>query len=93
MSFQPVLLWTDLLVWLLVLACAAFGLHVLRTPALRASWHGVLARPMGMGALTVLCAFILIGLLDSVHGEPRVLRDLTNREPLSAHSERGAAVP
>lgn len=67
MSFQPVLLWTDVLIWLLVLACCGFALHILRTPALRTAWHGVLARPMGMSSLVVLCAFVLVGLLDSIH--------------------------
>lgn len=67
MNFQPVFLWTDVLIWLLVLACSGFALHILRTPALRTAWHSVLARPMGMSSLVVLCAFVLIGLLDSIH--------------------------
>ncbi len=67
MSIQPLFLWTDVLIWLLVLASAGFAFNILRTPSLRASWHGVLARPMGMASLVVLGTFILIGLLDSLH--------------------------
>lgn len=72
MNFQPVFLWTDILVWLLVLACLAFGWTIARTPALRASWHAVLARPMGMASLTVLTVFVFIGLADSLHYRARL---------------------
>lgn len=72
MSFQPVFLWTDILVWLLVLACLVFGWTIARTPALRASWHAVLARPMGMASLTVLTVFVFIGLTDSLHYRARL---------------------
>jgi peptide/nickel transport system permease protein len=72
MNFQPLFLWTDILVWLLVLACMAFGWTVARTPALRASWHAVLARPMGMASLIVLAVFVFIGLTDSLHYRARL---------------------
>jgi peptide/nickel transport system permease protein len=72
MNFQPVFLWTDILVWLLVLACLAFGWTIARTPALRASWHAVLARPMGMASLIVLTVFVFIGLADSLHYRARL---------------------
>ena len=72
MNFQPLFLWTDVLVWLLVLACLAFGSTVARTSALRTSWHAVLARPMGMASLTVLAVFVLIGLADSLHYRARL---------------------
>lgn len=72
MSFQPVFLWTDILIWVLVLACLAFGWTIARTPTLRSSWHAVLARPMGMASLTVLTVFVLIGLADSLHYRARL---------------------
>ncbi len=72
MNFQPLFLWTDILVWLLVLACLTFGWTVARTPALRSSWHAVLARPMGMASLVVLAVFVFIGLADSLHYRARL---------------------
>lgn len=103
MSMQPVFLWTDVLIWLLVLACAGFALHILRTPVLRASWHGVLARPMGMSSLVVLCAFIFIGLLDSLHFREKLdngqfdveVHSVLDRalSTLNAHTERTYSAP
>ena len=103
MSFQPVFLWTDVLIWLLVLACCGFALHILRTPALRTAWHSVLARPMGMSSLVVLCAFILIGLLDSIHLRDKLdngqydveVHSLLDRAltTLNAHAERTYSAP
>lgn len=72
MNFQPLFLWTDVLVWLLVLVCLVFGWTIARTPALRTSWQAVLARPMGMASLTVLAIFVLIGLADSLHYRARI---------------------
>jgi peptide/nickel transport system permease protein len=76
MSFLPVLLWSDALIWLLVVA--AIGLAVLsaRNPLLRAAWRRVGGSRPGMAAATILFFFILVGLLDSLHYRPR----LENRE-------------
>jgi peptide/nickel transport system permease protein len=72
MNFQPVLLWTDVLVWLLVMVCTAFAWYVVRTPSLRMAWHAVLARPMGMASLVVLAIFVFVGLIDSLHFRSRI---------------------
>ena len=103
MSFQPVILWTDALTWLLVLACAVFAWHVLRTPVLRASWHKVLVRPMGMSSLAMLLVFVLVGLGDSLHFRERLdngqldveVRSVLDKvlAPLTAHSERTYSAP
>ncbi len=103
MSFAPVMLSTDLLVWLLVLACSAFAWHILRTPMLRASWHRVLARPMGMASMVVLIMFVLTGLADSLHYRERLdngqldveVRSVLDRAlaPLLAQTERTYSAP
>jgi peptide/nickel transport system permease protein len=72
MSLQPVLLWTDVLIWLLVMACAGFIWSIVRTPVWRSAWHEVLRRPMGMASLVVLAAFVLVGLADSLHYRGRL---------------------
>ena len=72
MTFLPVLLWSDVLIWLLVLAGVSFGLLSLRNPPLRAAWRRVGRSRTGMAAATVLVVFALVGLLDSLHYRPRL---------------------
>ncbi len=70
MPFAPVILWTDALIYLLVVASIAFGFYARRHAHLLASWRRVAHSPAGMSALTVLLCFIVIGLLDTVHFRP-----------------------
>ena len=72
MTFLPVLLWSDLLIWLLVLAGIVLGLVSSRNPPLRAAWRRVGQSRRGMAAATVLVAFVAVGLLDSLHYRPRL---------------------
>ncbi|WP_371325495.1 ABC transporter permease [Dechloromonas sp. ZY10] len=67
MPFQIVVLWSDLLVWLLFASALGFALLVRRSPPLRSAWRRVGARRSGMAAATVLLCFALVGLLDSLH--------------------------
>lgn len=67
MPVQFVLLWSDLLLWLLIVAGIAFTLIARRSPPQRWAWARVGASRTGMAAATVLAAFILIGLLDAIH--------------------------
>ncbi len=69
---MPIVLWTDALVFLLVAAAVGAGLYVSRREYLLASWRRVGERRAGMAALTVLLAFVAIGLLDSLHYRPRL---------------------
>ncbi len=69
---MPIILWTDALVFLLVACGAAAGFYVSRREYLLASWRRVGESRAGMAALTVLAAYILIGLLDSLHYRPRL---------------------
>ena len=70
MGFQPVLLWTDALLFLLVGMAVLAALHVRGHEPLRAAWRKVGKRPTGMAAATVLLAFVAVGLLDSLHYRP-----------------------
>lgn len=64
---KPVILWTDALVFVLVAMIALFALLASRREHLRAPWRRVAQDRLAMGALVVLCAYLVIGLLDSVH--------------------------
>ncbi len=66
-GFQVVVLWSDILIWLLVAAGIGVGVLVAKTPPLLAAWRRVGADRVGMASATVLLAFIAIGLLDSLH--------------------------
>ncbi|ARO86300.1 ABC transporter permease [Nitrosospira lacus] len=72
MSFKPVILWTDALVYLLVAVIIVFVWHVRRNEYLLAPWRRVGHSASGMAALTVLVFFIAVGLLDTVHMRPAI---------------------
>ncbi|UCV09328.1 ABC transporter permease [Dechloromonas denitrificans] len=66
-GFQIVVLWSDMLIWLLVAATLGLGVLIAKSPPLLAAWRRVGANRVGMASATVLLAFVLIGLLDSLH--------------------------
>jgi peptide/nickel transport system permease protein len=70
MDLQPVLLWTDALLLLLLAAGLLAARHALHSEPLREAWRKVGKRPSGMAAATLLLAFVLVGLLDSLHYRP-----------------------
>lgn len=70
MPFDPIILWTDALVYLLVGIVIIVGWYIRRSPHLRAPWRRVTHSASGMAALTILAFFILIGVLDTIHFRP-----------------------
>ena len=72
MSVQPVVLWTDALIFALLAAVLALVWFIRRHEHLRAPWRKVAQRPMAMGAALVLGVFGVIGLLDSLHFRERL---------------------
>jgi len=91
-SFQPVFLWSDILLFVLIAAIVGLVLWARRQDALRAAWGRVLRDDMAMAAATVLAAFVVIGLLDSLHYRPRLesapgaQADATARYAVEVHS-------
>jgi len=72
MSFMPVILWTDALIFALLAGVLALAWFIRRHDHLRAPWEAVAQRPMAMGAALVLGVFVVIGLLDSLHYRQRL---------------------
>jgi peptide/nickel transport system permease protein len=72
MSFKPVILWTDALVYVLVAVIVIFAWQVRRHEHLLAPWRRVGHSASGMAALTILMFFIVIGLLDTIHLRPAI---------------------
>jgi peptide/nickel transport system permease protein len=60
-------LWTDWLIYLLVLAVAVTSIFVVGKPQLQRPLAKITANKTGMLSLVVLLFFISIGLLDSIH--------------------------
>ena len=67
---MPVVLITDVLIWLLVAVTATYGFYVRRRPHLAAPWARVFRSPAAMASLVILGAYIAVGLLDSLHFRP-----------------------
>lgn len=67
MGFKFVTLWTDLALWALFAAIAAYAWRVGRHPTLRAAWRKVMRDPAALSAGLVLLLFVLVTLADSLH--------------------------
>ena len=73
--FQPVILTTDALIFLLLAVVAVSAWYISRHAHLRAPWKKVAHSRSGMTAAMVMLAFVTVGLLDSVHFRPRLSGD------------------
>lgn len=67
MALTPVVLWTDALVFLLLVLAVAFALYARRHEHLRAPWQRVARSRTGMIALVVLGFYVVVGIFDTVH--------------------------
>ena len=74
---KPVILWTDALIFLLTVVVVMFVFYARSKPHLRAPWARVFTGKVAAASVVVLLAFVLVGLLDSVHF----------RLPLAANSD------
>jgi peptide/nickel transport system permease protein len=72
MDFKPLLLWSDMLLWAMVAGCVALAFYCRRQDYLRRAWRRVGESGVAMASATVLAAFLSIGLLDSLHYQPRL---------------------
>lgn len=69
-AFKPALLWTDALLFGLVAALLLLVWQIRRHAHLAAPWRKVAMSRSGMVSATLLAAFALVGLLDSLHYRP-----------------------
>ena len=70
MNFTPILLWSDLLLFLLIAVCSLYAWMASKHAHLRAPWVRVRRNAAGLASATVLIPFALIGVLDSLHYRP-----------------------
>jgi peptide/nickel transport system permease protein len=64
---KPVLLWTDFLIFLLAAVMVAFALYARNKPHISTPWKRVFSGKIAAASVIVLLAFVLVGLLDSLH--------------------------
>jgi peptide/nickel transport system permease protein len=67
MSFMPVMLWSDALVFLLIAAGMLAVWHVRRHEHLLLPWRRVAQNDVAMVCLLVLSCFLAVGFLDTLH--------------------------
>ena len=78
--FLPVLLWTDILIYILLIIVLLAILHIRKHPHLRAPWRQVFQRKTGIIAVMILLCYVFIGLLDSVHFRQALEMDASDTE-------------
>jgi peptide/nickel transport system permease protein len=64
---KPLVLWSDALIYLLVISLCIFFYKLRQDPQTRARWGQVFASRLGMVTFTVIIAYVGISLLDSLH--------------------------
>ncbi|MDG6778085.1 ABC transporter permease [Thiomicrorhabdus sp. zzn3] len=60
-------LWTDIMIWGLVIALAIWGRVISQSPQVKKQWVQVFASKVAMVSAIVLVFYVLIALLDSLH--------------------------
>jgi len=71
MSIQPVILWTDALIYLLLLLAALSVWYTGRHEHLSQPWKRVARSRTGQAAMVVLLCYAVVGLLDTLHFNPQ----------------------
>ncbi len=79
MGFQPVILWTDALVYILLGLVAGMVWYTRRHEHLLMPWRRVTGSRTGQATMVVLAFYISIGLLDTLHFNPEVGKDDNGR--------------
>lgn len=67
MKFHIVILWTDALIFLLLLTAIITLIWMRKQQHWREQWRNVARRKLGMASLVILLAFSAIAILDSIH--------------------------
>ncbi|MCK9397786.1 MAG: ABC transporter permease [Methylobacter sp.] len=95
-----IILWTDALIYLLILVILALGLYLRGKEHIKRPLQQIGRSKIGMVSLVVLLFFVLIGLLDSVHFKPsddkknEIISLLDSwAAPLREHGEKTYSAP
>ena len=61
------LLWTDIMVWILIVALISWGWVISRSKQVKQQWHTIFKSGIAMASATILLFYLFFTLLDSVH--------------------------
>ena len=75
MAFQPVVLWTDALIYLLLFLTALTIWYTRSHEHLVSPWRRVASSRTAQVAMVVLSVYVIIGLLDTLHFHPKTGED------------------
>ena len=64
---KPVLLWSDGLIFILVIALVIFFYKLRQDPLTRERWEQVFSSKLGMATFTIIMTYVGVALLDSLH--------------------------
>ena len=81
---MPVLLVTDVLVWLLAAMAGGYAFHCRRHPHLAVPWARVFRSAAGIASMVILGAYVALGLLDSLHFRPALERKAEEQKAYSS---------
>lgn len=98
---RPIILWTDALFFILIIAIILFVFWARKQQYWRAAWRSITHDKLAIVAMFVLLTYTLIGLLDSIHFQLIVPNQNTIAEslfdylvtPLKEHTEKTYSAP
>jgi peptide/nickel transport system permease protein len=64
---KPVILWSDLLIYLLIFSITIFLRGMLKNPQIRDKWKQVFSQKLGVTTFIIVCGYCMIAFLDSLH--------------------------
>lgn len=70
MHFKYILLPTDALLYLLLVALIGYFFWIAKQQQFRDAWRQIFHRRIGMFTLVFLCVYLMIAILDSIHLQP-----------------------
>ena len=88
---KVVLLWSDILLWGLVLAALLLTVQVRRREHLAVPWRRVGQSRVAMVCLPMLLFFVVVGLLDSLHYRPQLGRAVPSDAVANANAANANA--
>jgi peptide/nickel transport system permease protein len=80
----PVVLATDVLIWLLAAVAACYVYYCRRHPHLSLPWARVFRSAIGVASVVVLAAYTVLGLLDSLHFRPALEHKAAEQQAYSS---------
>jgi len=86
LSFKPVLLWSDALLFLLLAGVVALAWSMRHQDWFRDPWRQVMKSRLGAASALVLSLFLAVGLLDSLHYRERLPDEPGRANPQAQYS-------